>query len=433
MNTKRHKVNLLLLILMLTTVVVSKSYGQTTDLTGLREYLERNEELLMEAEALVRTTNSTKARTSLQTARQLQEAAKKNFVAGQMVLAAKLARLAREAILKSIQLAKREAKMEAQAQKAIEYAGRRNEQARTLFDESGQRDNALVRKLIDESINQLLRARTNMRQHMFEVAFQSANASVDLSDRAIRLLKRDTIGPELVRREIARTDQLLDRIDERVDSITDRELIRYLDEAYRLQDRARSDATAGRYIMAFEETKRARNIARKIMGQIGGASEANQEAVARTLDLTDTLIERAYEIARDQKNANAIRRLDEAFRLQQNAHDAFRNGQVKQALRLTQRAREIARNTLRKANKDIDKESVRQTLERTDQILARLGDALAGAEDDVARELFDRASGRQTAAWEAFSSGDLKKALANTKVARNLAKTALQQLDNDQT
>ena len=180
MNKKRRKINLLLLILMLTTVVVSKSYGQTTNLTSLREYLERNEELLMEAETLVRTTNSTKARTTLQAARQLQEAAKKNFVADQMVQAAKLARLAREAILKSIQLAKREAKMEAQAQKAIEYAGRRNEQARTLFDESGQRDNALVRKLIDESINQLLRARTNMRQHMFEVAFQSANASVDL-------------------------------------------------------------------------------------------------------------------------------------------------------------------------------------------------------------------------------------------------------------
>jgi hypothetical protein len=81
-------------------------------------------------------------------------------------------------------------------------------------------------------------------------------------------------------------------------------------------------------------------------------------------------------------------------------------------------------------NGDIDTESVRQTLERTDEILDRLRDALGAGDDEAAAGMFARASERQAAAWKTFNEGDAKKALANTKVARNLANRALRQLEN---
>jgi hypothetical protein len=55
---------------------------------------------------------------------------------------------------------------------------------------------------------------------------------------------------------------------------------------------------------------------------------------------------------------------------------------------------------------------------------------LDGNGGDTTSQLYDRAVRRQEAAWNAFDSGDFRKALANTKVARNLANRALQQSDN---
>jgi hypothetical protein len=430
MRPKRRMITLVLLILLTVPAVVFEANGQTTDRDKLGEFIQRNEELLQQAETLVRGTSSAKARVSLDAARQLHLASIKEFQGDRLTTSAQMAGRARNAILKAIQLAKRETKMEERALKAIEYAGRRNEYARNLFDEAGAQDNVPARKLIDESMNQLIRARRSMREHMFEVTVQSATASIDMSNRAIRLLKRDSVGPELVRREIARTDVLLDRIDERADRVDNPQLIRLIADAHELQARARANASEGRYILAFEETKRARTVARRIINRAGGSAEATVEAVARALELTDGLIERAYGLARENGNDVAVGKLDEAYRLQQNAHDAFEGGQYKPAHTLTRRAREIARNAIKSMNRTIDADSARRALERTDEIIARLRAALDSGAGETAAEIHDRAANRQTTAWNAFESGDLKKALANTKVARNLANRALRQLEN---
>jgi hypothetical protein len=429
MRTKRRTINLILLILLAATVLVSRVHGQTDELEKLRNYIEQNQELLLEAEILVRGTNSAKARASLEAARRLHFASMKELEANRPLLSANAAKRARNAILKAIQLAKRETKLEERALKSIDYAQRRNEYARTLLDESASDEAVPAKKLIDESMEQLLRARANMREHMFEVAIQSANASIDMSNRAIRLLKRDTVGPELIRREIARTDLLLERVDELGDRSGNDDLTRIIGEAHDLQNRARASAADGRYVLAFENTKRARAIARRILNRAGGTTESTADAVARAIELTEGLVERAYEIARGNNDDRALRQLGEATRMQQNARDAYNAGQFERAFSFTQRARDIARNTMREADRPIDADSARRALERTDETIARLRAAL-NDNGGTAAELHDRAANRQAIAWEAFNSGELKKALANTKVARNLATRALQQLNN---
>jgi len=154
------------------------------------------------------------------------------------------------------------------------------------------------------------------------------------------------------------------------------------------------------------------------------------EAVARAIELTDGLIEQAFEIARESGDNRAIRQLDEANRVQQSARDAYAAGQHDRAFGFTQRAREIARNATRNMDRSINADSARRALERTDDTIARLRAALDSDGGDAANELHERAANRQATAWEAFNSGELKKALANTKVARNLANRALQQLKN---
>ncbi len=100
----------------------------------------------------------------------------------------------------------------------------------------------------------------------------------------------------------------------------------------------------------------------------------------------------------------------------------------------TEKAREVARNTMRAMDRPIDEETVRQALEKTNEVLSRVRSALETADESAARaarELFERANGRQASAWSAYNGGALREALANTRIARNLAGTALRQMGND--
>ena len=433
MRTKRRVINIILIALLAAIIVVSETRGQPNDAGSLREYIDQNEELLKEAEALVLATNSAKARAYLDAARQLHETSKRQLVAENALMAGRSARQAREAILQAISIAKLETRREEEAERAMETAAKRHEEARTLFADLGSRDLA-VEKLLSDSFNQLGRARAGMQEHMFEVAIQSAKASLDLSNRAIRMIRRDLVGPETAQREIARTDELLERIDERADLSADAELARQSREAHELQTRARSSVRDGRYQLAFEETKRARTIARRIISGSVKSPTTDRETAARAIELTAKLVDEAFRLARENGDEGAIRRLEEATRLQEDARRELQSGQMKASARYTEKAREVARNTMRAMDQPIDEETVRQALERTDEVLSRLRSALETGDEGgarAARELFDRANARQASAWSTYNGGALREALANTRIARNLAGTALRQMGND--
>jgi hypothetical protein len=158
--------------------------------------------------------------------------------------------------------------------------------------------------------------------------------------------------------------------------------------------------------------------------------DATAESAARAIELTDNLIDRAYEIARESSNDRAIKRLDDASRIQQNARNAHSAGQFNRAVEFTRRARDVARKSMGSANRDVDAGSAKRALERTDETIAKLRESLDNDTGDTASQLYERAVRRQNEAWNAFDAGDFRKALANTKVARNLANRALRHLKN---
>lgn len=423
---RRHIISAILFMTFLSTFAVSDSYGQTIDI-NVQNAIERNEELLKEAEVLVRSTNSVKARASLETAKKLHEASKRSLTPDNVLSAARLAGQAREAIVRTIAIAKREAKLEENALKTIERASIRNERARALLDELGGPGDQPAKKLVEESRHQLGRAKNNVREHMFEVALHLANASIELSNRAIKMLRRNAVVPEKVVREIARTDRLLERADEQ----TGRQPSPILREAHEIQGRAKTNARQSRFRLALEQTQRARILTRQVLKHTADSKETGRDNVVNAIELTDRFLGEAYEIAREGELAAVIEKLDEASRIQQNAKDKLESGQYKSALRLTLQAREMAKKAMRTIDKPIAVDRVKQALEKTDQILARTRSALEDVNDNAAEALYARAASRQATAWDAFESGQLKRALANSKIARNLAKKALRQLGDD--
>lgn len=398
----------------------------TDDATRLKDQIDRNAELLQQASELVAETNSAKARSSLSVAQMLHEESVKLYDqgagSGNLLRAAQAAQKAREAILQTIALAKRETRLEESAKKAIERATFRLEQGRQLMQNTAG-DVIAPRKLLEEARGQLQRAQHNMREHLYEVALRLAVSSEELSARAIALIKRDVTDADWVARELEKTDRVIERLAEQAGDHADPQALRMLDEAQSLQRRAKSAVAEGNPRIALELTDKARQIAMRGLRLL--SSKADRENVERAIALTDQLIDRAREIAVERDAGQVERQIAQAARLQDEAKSHFRQEDYEQALRLTLRARDLLRDALGGMARDLDPGEIEMALQGTDEILTRAREAVDDYDNELAAALLERADAKQKQAWEAFRQERLRAALANTRLARRMAQRAV--------
>jgi len=403
------------------------------DLTRLRDYINRNAELLDSARELVNATNSVKARRSLDAAAKLHQQSISLLNTGvdsrELSRAYTVAKKAREVIHQTIAIAKREARIEEHAIKAIERATERLERARRARDETGTRDAAGVNKLLEEAHTQLQRSQDNLREHLFEVALRLALSSEEFSTRAIAIIKSTSSNVGAVEQEINRTERLLDRLRKQIGTGGDSQVHRMAGEAADLQDRARASYRANQPGAALELTRQARRIAMRAAKIY--ASQANDESVQQAIRLTDGLLRQAHDMAGDRNADRFDKQLERAEQLQSDSKQHFDRGNYAQALRWTLRARSILKDSLDGLKKELSREDVEPALRGTDKLLERLKDAVEYARDDVAAEFLRRARSKQDKAWQSLRQGQLRAALANTRLARRLANQALQQLGYD--
>jgi len=435
-----RQINTTIFSVTLTILLFSTSapIAQNGDIADLMGAIARNEELLTEARFLVRQTSSSKARSSLQAAEKLHQLSKDLAAAGDRPsMAVRATGQARRAILNTINIAKREARLEENALKAMERAAHRLQQARSVYEEYGERDDLPVRKLLEEAAAQLQRARNNMREHLFDIALQLAKASTDMSNRAIQMLKRDSLSPEDVFREIERTDAIMERVLSRGESATRPSLEQTvqdaMNQATELQNRSKYNARSDNYRLALEQTRRAREIAVRVARGASTTMGPNGENVARTIAFTDEMLARVETALQETGAPHLGERLDEAARLQLLAREKFDDEQFRAAMSLTLRAREIAKRALRTLEKPLDADAVRDALARTDEAIAQLAGRASGSGNTTAISLLERAQERQRNARAAFESGDHRRALALTRVARSLVRRALGELGGDET
>ena len=399
--------------------------AQIVDAASVREFIERNAELLDAAATLVQETNSTKARGSLETARSLQAESVRLLEADRPGAAARVALRTREVIQQTIAIAKREARLEEQALKAIERAAIRLEQARTAFEDAGSRDGS-ARRLIQEANDNLRRAREQLQQHTFEVSLNLAESSASLSLRALRLLRRDLVDAADVQDEIERTEQVLERLAD-VRPALPPALVHLAERAIDLQAQARTAEVAGDVAIARERTVAARSLALRAL-RVASGGEGSAENAERAVAVTDDILERARELMQESRDHNVVERMTEAFRAQEAARHSLERSEFEAALRQTMRARAIVRDALGNAGGSVDVAAVETALSRTDDLLGRLQNALESHDDAQARDVLRRARVRQEEARHAFVDGDPRRALALTKVANNLAREGLRLL-----
>ncbi|GEM_PF-2214667 len=427
----------------LCSLLITAASGQTTARDQVKNEITRNEELLHDAHRLVSETNSVKARALLKTSITIQNQAKQMFMMAQdnimsgkmdigrlqMMKARDLAFAARQSILRTLALAKKETMTEAACIKTIERAQHRLEKANDLMREEGGRESMAVGKFVDESAAQLERSKNNLREHMYESALRLARLSESLSLKAIKILKREIRADDEVARALEKTDRVLEIIEERGLRDSRNQIKRLYDQAVSLQTKARSDLERGRLRMALELTRKSRKAALHALKLL--SNEAGDLNVEQALLLTNDLLERAKEIASQDSRSRLSDAIETAEDLQTRAEKDFDSKRLKNALRLTRRARQIVKQALESMQRPLRTADVEAALKNTDSFLERVRMSDNLRDESTAMELLHKAEQYEKTAWEDFTSSSLRSALAHTKLARNLAKKALELLSNE--
>jgi hypothetical protein len=162
-----------------------------------------------------------------------------------------------------------------------------------------------------------------------------------------------------------------------------------------------------------------------IQQALGTRDDVGTERVRRELERTDGLIERVRSSVRESGDEEAARLLERGVALQSEAQESYRLGRLAVAYAMTLQARGLVNRAALLAHGPLDDDAVGRALEETDRVLEGAGEMVSPSGADVARKLLEKAREHQLRAHSLARDGELRTALAETRVARSLAKRAI--------
>jgi hypothetical protein len=316
--------------------MVSAVAAQTGD--RVREEVARTDEILERAAAVVRESESLRARELLDRAVQIQREARLNLEAARLLIAGRLTLEARGLAARALTLAREETATRSRAEREMERAARALDLARETLREVPPP----ASRVLMEATALLERSRTSFREQQYNASLRLALAAQRLVAQA---LAHGPVGGPRLQRELERTDHVLERV-------------------------------------------------REIEAAL---PQAQVEALARAVNLQDA------------------------------AWAAFRDRRAEEAASRTREARTIALRVRSESGPLVDDAAVGDALRETQVLLDRAADVIGGADDGRAAMLLERAQEHQHRARAMLESGHLRPALAQTRVARNLAARAIEQ------
>jgi hypothetical protein len=159
----------------------------------------------------------------------------------------------------------------------------------------------------------------------------------------------------------------------------------------------------------------------------------NPERVETALRKVDNLIERVTGPVRESGNPRAAELLQKAVDVQARARAAFRNRQLREAVRLTMSARDLAFRALELALGNASPPAAEQALAETDELLSDWAGPISDSDSAEAASLLEQARTLQRSAREQFSAGRVQEALSSTTRARRLLQRAIDLVQSGET
>jgi hypothetical protein len=304
------------------------------------------------------------------------------------------------------------------AAEAINHASETLERATAVAAKENDADAEAARTILEEAREQLDQSRIHFDKGKFALAVRFAESSRRLSKRAIDVVSV-TFDPESVRREIARTEKLLQRLRSESRRPVPPAARRAYTKALDLQRQAVDQFERGEFRRALKSTRNARRIAMRSSG--GARSGEERETVARALRLTENMISMARERAARGNSARVMKRVDNADALQLKALKQFESHDYGNAFRLTLEARNELKDALARSEPGVKAERIRSALIETDKRIREARETLGPEGDRLLRD----AQSEQDAAWAEFGRRRLRAAVTHTRASRDLVRKAL--------
>lgn len=287
-------------------------------------------------------------------------------------------------------------------------------------------DSARARDLLEQAFRIQAEARGHFGNGRMLQAGRLTLEARALGARAATLARDDGASRTRAERELERAIREIGHARERLATGASREADALLDQAAGLAERARGAFGEQQY----EASLRLAVASQRLVAQalvLGGANAGRR--LDRELERTDLLLERVGTIVHESGDAAAGALLESAHAMQRRAHEAARDGHPREAMVRTREARDLANRARASLGGAEDHAAVEAAVAATDAALARAADLVRASDSRAAATLLERAQDHQSRAHAALDAGDLRRAMAQTRVARNLALRALQLVD----
>ena len=164
-------------------------------------------------------------------------------------------------------------------------------------------------------------------------------------------------------------------------------------------------------------------------GQALAQGTGNMATLERELERTETVLERAAELARGAGNAQAGELVKRAIEIQTEARISFRNGNWEISRVRTVAARKLAERAIALLMRPDERlERVESELERTDEMLFRARERIGPSAPETAHTFLESANRQQQQAWEMYRGSQLRPALRLTLRVREMLRKLAAQL-----
>jgi hypothetical protein len=244
-----------------------------------------------------------------------------------------------------------------------------------------------------------------------------------LGQRALSLAREDFSYDQTAQRELEKAENALASAREAFDGTPSEHALRLLEEARAQIERARAQLQEGHFEVAIRLAVSAQTLIHQALREVEGASG---EILLRELERTDQLIERVRDLLQEGGDSEAPRLLRQAEDLQRSAREAEAGGRPVVAMAATRQAREVANHALDLVQGEVGADAVADAIAETESYLQRAAEVVAESADERAAELLEKAREHQSRAASALDEEQMRGALAETRVARSLAKRAMQ-------
>lgn len=292
-------------------------------------------------------------------------------------------------------------------------------QAREIVLESRS---ARAANIFQSAVRLQERAWEEFRSDRLLVAGKLTREAREVGMRALSTAREDGRLSQRAQRELEKGVTALTLARESFDGAPSDQARRLLEEARAQLERGRAQYQEANYEPAIRLAVSAQRLVKQALGTDAGTSV---DLVLRQLERTDNLIQRVRDAVRESGDEDAARVLGQAQELQGKAWEAQRAGRLRMAYATTREARSIANRAAALIRGSVDGDTAAAALEETDRLLDRAREIIRDAGDERARKLLEKGTEHQVRAKDLLRDRDVRASLAETRVARSLAKRAL--------